>query len=84
MEFQATVREWIVYFGQKYKDVKWFTVEKGDDIFKSLPPNAVQSFEEPLKKTISNMKQFQTYRVILHPLTKGIARTIGTLPAALD
>lgn len=42
------------------------------------PPRAtaVESFEEPLKKTLSNMKQLSEYRFWIHPVTKAIAEAI--------
>lgn len=74
--FQNTVKKWIVYFGLKYGNIESISVERCDHVLDSPPSFVTRSFEEPLKKAITNMKQLDDYQFMLYPLTEGVARAI--------
>lgn len=76
LDFQATVRKWITYIGQKYENIDTLRLDICEEIYE-FPPAPIPSFQEPLVRAISKMKQLLSYQLNIYPFPEAIARAIG-------
>lgn len=76
LNFQATVRKWITYIGQKYENVEALHVAKFIRGINNFLHSVMRTLEEPLTKAISKMARLSDYEFTLYPLTESVARAL--------